>query len=85
MLNQSFKVRNISGAAITNVQLFQLMHGLTSQHGVYDNRAYAGKLSQYRYDATLAGVDAGSAGAGSSSRGSGGLHRVPFQGRAHRV
>ena len=69
VLNQSFKVRNISGAAITGVQLFQLMHGLTSQHGVYDSRTYAGKLSQYHYDATLAGVDASSAGSGSSTIG----------------
>jgi hypothetical protein len=69
VLNQSFKVRNISGSAITNVQLFQLLHGLTSQHGSYDNRTYTGKLSQYRYDATLAGVDESSAGAGSSAVG----------------
>ena len=68
VLNQSFKVRNISGSAITNVQLFQLLHGLTSQHGVYDNRAYTGKLNQYRHDVTLAG-DAGYAGPGSSSAG----------------
>lgn len=66
VLNQSFKVRNISGAAITSVQLFQLLHGYTSQHGVYDNRAYTGPLSQYRYDITLAGIDAGAAGNGSS-------------------
>ena len=52
---------------ITNVQLFQLLHGLTSQRGVYDNRAYAGKLSQYRFDATLAGIDASSVGAAGSS------------------
>jgi hypothetical protein len=69
VLNESFRVRNISGSAITNVQLFQLLHGLTSQHGVYDNRPYTGTLSQYRYDATLAGVDAGSMGAAGSSAG----------------
>jgi hypothetical protein len=69
VLNQSFKVRNISGAAITNVQLFQLLHGINSQRGVYDNRAYTGKLGQYRYDATLVGVDAGAAGEGSSTAG----------------
>lgn len=69
VLNQSFQVRNISGAAITNVQLFQLMHGLTSQQGVYDNRLYTGKLSEYRYDATLHGIDASAAGAGSSTVG----------------
>jgi len=69
VLNQSFRIRNISGAAITNVQLFQFLHGLTSQHGVYDNHSYSGKLSEYRYDVTLAGVDAGSAGAESSAVG----------------
>ena len=46
------------------------MHGLTSQHGSYDSRTYTGKLSQYHFDATLAGVDASSAGAvGSSAAG----------------
>ena len=69
VLNQSFKVRNISGASIANVQLFQLLHGFISQRGVYDNRTYTGKLSQYHYDATLTGVDAGSAGAKSSTIG----------------
>ncbi len=69
VLNQSYHVRNISGAAITNVQFFQLLHGLTSQHGVYDNRAYTGRLSEYHYDVTLAGVDASSAGTGSSTEG----------------
>lgn len=69
VLNQSFKVRNISGAAISNVQLFQLMHGINAQRGMYDNHAYTGKLSQYRFDATLAGIDAGAVGAGSSTAG----------------
>ena len=69
VLNESFRVRNISGAAITNVQLFQLLHGLISQRGVYDSRAYAGKLSQYRYDTTLAGNDVSAVGTGSSDAG----------------
>ena len=69
VLSQTFSVKNISGVSITNVQLFQFLHGLTSQHGVYDNHNYAGKLSQYRYDVSLAGIDAGSAGAGSSVAG----------------
>ncbi|MEO6742054.1 MAG: hypothetical protein ABIP20_17560, partial [Chthoniobacteraceae bacterium] len=70
VLNESFKVRNICGSAITNVQLFQLLHGLTSQRGVYDNHAYTGKLNHYRFDATLAGIDASSVGsAGSSAAG----------------
>ncbi len=69
VLNESFRVRNISGSAITSVQLFQLLHGLISQRGVYDNRAYAGKLSQYHYDATLTGNDANATGSGSSAAG----------------
>ena len=69
VLNESYRVRNVSGVSITNIQLFQMIHGLISQHGVYDNRAYAGKLSQYRYDTTLAGIDANAVGSGSSTAG----------------
>ena len=67
VLNQRYTVRNISGKAVSHLQCFQLVHGLTSQHGVFDSRAYAGKFSTYRYDTTLAGVDGGTAGAGGSS------------------
>jgi hypothetical protein len=69
VMNQTFIVKNISGVSITNLQLFQLLHGFISQHGQYDNRSYAGKLSEYRYDATMAGVDANAAGSQSSSLG----------------
>jgi len=70
VMNQTFTVRNISGGSVSNVQLFQLLHGFTSQRGVYDNRSHAGKLSPYQYDATLAGVDQTSVGAdGASSTG----------------
>ena len=69
VMNQSFTVKNISGAPVSNVQLFQFLHGFSSQHGVYDNHPYAGKLNNYQYDVTLAGVDAGSAGPGSSASG----------------
>jgi len=69
VMNQTFIVKNISGVAISNLQLFQLLHGFISQHGQYDNRSYAGKLSEYRYDATMAGVDINSAGTESSSIG----------------
>jgi hypothetical protein len=54
---QSYSVENISGVTIDNVQLFQLLHGLHSQSGVYDNRVYSGPLSNYQYDVTLGGVD----------------------------
>ncbi len=67
VLSQSFSIKNISGSSLTNVQLFQLLHGFTSQSGVYDNRSYAGKLSSYQYDATLAGVDQSSIGVDGAS------------------
>ncbi len=69
VMNQTFIVKNISGVSITNLQLFQLLHGFISQHGQYDNRSYAGKLSEYRYDATMSGVDTSAAGAESSGIG----------------
>lgn len=40
VLNQAYTIRNISGAVISGLQVFQLMHGLTSQRGVFDNRVY---------------------------------------------
>lgn len=69
VLNQTFQIKNISGVAIDNIQLFQLLHGFISQHGQYDNRSYAGKLSQYQYDVTMSGLDAGAAGGQSSTIG----------------
>jgi hypothetical protein len=67
VMNQTFTVKNVSGETLSNVQLFQFLHGFTSQRGVYDNRSYTGKLSQYQYDATLAGVDQSSVGANGAS------------------
>jgi hypothetical protein len=64
VLKQTYTVKNIAGAAISNVQLFQLVHGLNAQRGLYDNRLYTGPLSNFRYDTTLAGVDAWATGAG---------------------
>ncbi len=69
VMNQTVTLKNISGGNITNLQLFQLLHGFISQRGQYDNRSYAGKLSQYQYDVTMSGVDAGAAGTQSSSIG----------------
>ncbi len=69
VLKQTCTVKNISGDAISNVQLFQLLHGLNSQRGIYDDRTYAGPLSEFRHDSTQAGVDAWAVGAGSSSAG----------------
>lgn len=69
VMNQTFTVKNISGVPITNVQLFHLLHGFISQHGQYDNRSYPGKLTEYQYDMTMSGVDAGAAGDQSSTVG----------------
>ncbi len=69
VLNQTFTIKNTSGTTVSNLQLFQLLHGFTAENGVYGNHAHAGKLNTYQYDVTLAGVDAGSAGTSSSSSG----------------
>jgi hypothetical protein len=69
VLKQTCTIKNISGSPITNVQFFQLLHGLNSQRGVYDNRLHAGPFSEFRHDLTAAGVDPWSAGLGSSSAG----------------
>jgi len=66
VLKQTATVKNISGASLANVQLFQFVHGLHSQRGVYDHRAYAGTLGDFRHDVTLAGVDPYSVGTNSS-------------------
>jgi len=69
VLKQTATIKNISGGAISGVQFFQFVHGMNSQHGVYDNRAYSGSLSNFQYDVTLAGVDPWAAGTNSSSAG----------------
>ncbi len=69
VLKQTATVRNISGAALSNVQFFQLLHGLQAQRGLYDNHPHAGPLSQFQYDITQAGVDAWAVGPGSSGSG----------------
>jgi hypothetical protein len=69
VLKQTATIRNLSGDAVSGVQFFQLLHGLQSQRGVYDNRAHAGPLSAFRFDVTQAGIDATAVGAGSSSAG----------------
>ena len=55
---QSYSITNTSGETLNNLQFFQLLHGLSSQTGVFDSRSYAGQLSDFRYDITLGG-DAG--------------------------
>lgn len=69
VMKQTYTIKNISGTSLTNVHLFQFLHGLNSQRGLFDNRAHAGPLSAFRYDTTMAGVDPWSIGVGSSSAG----------------
>jgi hypothetical protein len=69
VLKQTATVQNISGAPITGLRFYQLLHGLSSQRGLYDDRAYAGALAEYRYDTTLSGLDPWSAAANTSSAG----------------
>lgn len=57
VLKQSYHIENVSGDDIHNLQLFQFLHGLSSQQGVHDNRNYTGPMSEYQYDTTLSGVD----------------------------
>jgi len=64
VMKQTYAVKNIAGAAISNVQLFQFLHGMNSQRGLYDSRLYTGPLSSFRYDTTLAGVDSWAVGSG---------------------
>lgn len=69
VFKQTYTVKNISGTTITNLQLFQFLHGLQSQRGVYDNRPHTGSLSPYCYDVTSVGVDPWAVGPGSSTNG----------------
>lgn len=69
VMKQTATVQNISASGITGLQFFQLLHGLSSQRGVFDNRLHSGTLGGYQYDTTLAGIDPWSAGPGSSSAG----------------
>jgi hypothetical protein len=69
VMKQTATIKNISGVPVSGVQFFQFLHGLSSQRGVYDDRPYAGRESQFRYDVTLAGVDPWSAGTNTSDIG----------------
>ena len=69
VLKQTCTVKNISGGPLANVQLFQFIHSLNAQHGVYDAHAYSGTFSNFQYDVTLAGVDPYATGTNSSASG----------------
>ncbi len=66
VLQQTYDIRNVSTETISNLRLYQLLHGLHSDEAAYDNRSYTGPMQDYRYDITLRGVDE-SAGSGSTN------------------
>ena len=68
-LKQTITIKPKSGVSVSGLQLFQFLHGLQSQRGVYANSLHTGPLSEFQYDVTLAGVDAWAIGAGSSDAG----------------
>ena len=50
ILRQTYEITNISGVTLTNVNLYQFLHGLNSTSAVYDNRFYGGPFGEYQYD-----------------------------------
>jgi hypothetical protein len=59
LFKQTYRVTNISGNALTSLRIFQLIHGLESTRGVYDDRAYGGGLPDYRHTLSLQGASRG--------------------------
>lgn len=50
IFSQKYEIRNISGAPVTGLQIFQFLHGLNSQMAVIDDRDYGGPYGEYKYD-----------------------------------
>jgi hypothetical protein len=64
VLKHTYTIRNKSTAVVTNVNLFQFLHGVQSERGLYDNRLHSGPLGEFRYDTTLAGLSPDGLGGG---------------------
>jgi len=64
VLKHTYTIRNKTAAVIANVNLFQFLHGVQSERGLYDNRLRSGPLSAFRYDTTLAGLSPDGLGGG---------------------
>lgn len=69
VMKQTCTIKNVSGVQINNLSFFQFLHSLNGQRGMFDNRFYAGALSDFQYDVTQAGVDAWAVSPGSSDAG----------------
>jgi hypothetical protein len=59
VFKQTYRITNISGGNLTNLRLFQLLHGLECTKCFYDDRLYPGAMSEYRYDITQQGDSVG--------------------------
>lgn len=55
VFRQTYKITNISGGTLTNLRLFQLLHGLHTSKSIYDDRNYGGPMGAYRYDSAQQG------------------------------
>lgn len=55
VLQHTYTIKNVSGETITDLNLYQLLHGLESQYAVYDDRQYPGPFSEYRYSTVQIG------------------------------
>jgi hypothetical protein len=67
VLKQTYTLTNISGTTLSNLSLFQFLHGLNAVESLYDNRSYAGPLANYRYDLTQLAIDPSYAWSGGST------------------
>ncbi len=56
VLQQTYEIRNISGGVLSNVHLYQFLHGLNTGIALQDNRDYGGPLSEYHFDSTQQGT-----------------------------
>lgn len=52
VFRQQYQFANISSGTLNNVKFYQLLHGLESGWGAYDDRDYGGAMSEYRYRLT---------------------------------
>ena len=52
VFRQTYRITNISGGTLNNFKFYQFLHGLQMTNSIYDDRLYAGAMSEYRYDNT---------------------------------
>lgn len=55
VFRQQYQFANVSSGTLNNVKFYQLLHGLESGWGAYDDRDYGGAMSSYRYRLTQQG------------------------------